>query len=502
MTARALVLVTLAALGACDGDPVAIITVTGRPAVHDLETLDVKVTHEGTVVDHTFELRGRDLPTTFSVTAPGREGPLQISARAYDRAGHLGAFGAAAATLRADQVTETNLLLEPADFVVNTGFANAQRLSFFARDGGQQIAVGSDGIFTIGFSDDCLSVMRCDVFGRRFDQTARPVRTELAASDAQFNLNRSNVFGNDPSMATGADGTTIAIWSTGQELLCTATSATGGALPDPFSTETLLGTSNDLGDPAIAALSPDRFVITWAQDASGVPVVAARVIDGACRPVASIAGGGSDAAFIVAQATASLDHPVVAGTALAMAFIWREGDALRGRFTGADGAFATPAPIDLVAEPGEQRWGQQVVATGEGYTLLYAFRKNPEDEVGLLLRRMDPVGAAIGEPASVGSGLPDENAAPSLARAGDGRLGVAWHVCGGLDADCGVVARVMGADGEPAGDAFLVNTTTDGAQVDPSIAALPEGFVVAFTDESQAPPDESSSSIRARVIYP
>jgi hypothetical protein len=74
-----------------------------------------------------------------------------------------------------DSRVDADLLLEPNDFVVNTTYVGSQDLAFRLDGGGRQLAVGADGVFTIGWSDTCQMVGRCDVFGRRFDATGSAV---------------------------------------------------------------------------------------------------------------------------------------------------------------------------------------------------------------------------------------------------------------------------------------------------------------------------------------
>jgi hypothetical protein len=63
-------------------------------------------------------------------------------------------------------------------------------------------------------------------------------------------------------------------------------------------------------------------------------------------------------------------------------------------------------------------------------------------------------------------------------------------------------------NGQPSGDDVVVNTTLAGDQTTPSIASLPGGeqpdgpFLLGWTDDSAAQPDDQPGAIRARVIYP
>jgi len=65
-----------------------------------------------------------------------------------------------------------------------------------------------------------------------------------------------------------------------------------------------------------------------------------------------------------------------------------------------------------------------------------------------------------------------------------------------------VYGRVLRSDGTPAGEPFVIPTTTNRNQRNPSVTAIADAFAVTWTDESMAEPDTSGQAVRARVIYP
>jgi cysteine-rich repeat protein len=81
----------------------------------------------------------------------------------------------------------------------------------------------------------------------------------------------------------------------------------------------------------------------------------------------------------------------------------------------------------------------------------------------------------------------------SIAALADGRTLVAWREAGaeGDGTGSSIRARAFNAIGGPAGDAFVLNTTTAGDQSDPQVAPGAEGFAVVFA---------SGNSIRARIL--
>ena len=79
----------------------------------------------------------------------------------------------------------------------------------------------------------------------------------------------------------------------------------------------------------------------------------------------------------------------------------------------------------------------------------------------------------------------------------DGRFVVTWQSDDGGDGDgIGVRARIFNADGSPAGDDFIVNTTETNSQFDPFVRALSDGrFVITWTSDD--PEEGSGNSVRA-----
>ncbi|MBZ0121497.1 MAG: hypothetical protein K8H88_31160, partial [Sandaracinaceae bacterium] len=80
---------------------------------------------------------------------------------------------------------------------------------------------------------------------------------------------------------------------------------------------------------------------------------------------------------------------------------------------------------------------------------------------------------------------------PAIGAQSDGCFLVAWRDGMGDGAGTSIRARVFGTDGAPAGEAFVVNSTTAGDQAAPSVAAAEDRYAVVFT---------SDASVRARVL--
>lgn len=96
--------------------------------------------------------------------------------------------------------------------------------------------------------------------------------------------------------------------------------------------------------------------------------------------------------------------------------------------------------------------------------------------------------------------------APALIALVDGRFVAAW-ADGSLSVDdpsgSAVRAQVFNSDGSKSGAEFLVNTTTNSNQYQPTLSVLADGrFVVAWTDDDTSGGDTSASSVRAQIFDP
>ncbi len=499
-------LVALAVLAGCGGDGVTVVTLQARPAVRAVEEIEVTVANDNATQTERFAVDGRTFPLTFSIETGGREGELAIRADALD-AGELSvATGFANLTLT-DGRTDTDLMLEPNDFTVNTTYVGDQALAFRPDAGGRQIAVDADGIFTIGWSDSCQVVGRCDVFGRRFDVTGAPQVTALAAGTAQFNFNRTNgLIGYEPSIASNDEGTTVAAWSDGGQLLAVTIDAGGDATA---LSETTLATGTGPSTPAVAVLPDGRFIVSWTEDAPAPGQYLVKVVwlDQNGQPTLNPVSG-SPAAYTASTTTLTESVPpalTTFGDAGAHAVVWRRGSTLRGRFYGNNAMALGNADVelgqfnvDLIGEP-------QITRNGDGIAMLFGRRTvgGDADTGQLILRRISATGQRTGVDAIVARDVDTRPAA--LTSRADGALAAVWQSCAaeGDGSACGVRLQLYRPTLAAVGESRLANSTTANTQIEASVAALPDGaLVAAWSDGSQLAPDLDGFGIRARILYP
>ncbi|MCE9577835.1 MAG: hypothetical protein K8W52_32170 [Deltaproteobacteria bacterium] len=502
MTARILALGAALALGACDDTTVTVVTVNARPAVHGATTLSVEMGNDNATLTETFDLRGHGFPTSFSITTPTRAGALSLVATATDEAGIPVALGSTTATIDPGNRSQASLLLEPADFNVNTQVAGSQRTTWAFGAGARQLVAATDGTFTIAFSDDCGALVRCDVWGRRFTANGAPASSAIAAGTAQFNINRTDIFGNDPALALGPTGNLVAVWSTLDNIVCSAIGPDGSIAS---ATEVILSDGAAPDRPAVAALG-NRFVVAWQEQAqgTGAAVIRTRLVDASCQPALNSATGSTAAVTVSSVGTPDLAAAATALDGQHAAIVWRSGTAVRGTFMDATGMTNGEQAL-LEGGSDSVVWGLELAGIDGGYGLVYGHRSTSASlpDGGFVLRRMGPTGTLLGVETTIVTPTPDVQSAPAIARRGDGAIGIAWHDCTGADGSgCAIRAIATTPAGAVVGTPLVVDTSTAGDQTDPSIGALPDGFAVTWTDGSLAEPDKSETGIRARIVYP
>src|SRR5262245_32600660 len=136
MNRRVLPLLFLVGCGGGD-DSYIVITVDHRPAVRNVARLAVTLANAGTMRTDSLELGEHVFPLTFSISAPGRTGDVNISIDGLDQDGILQGRGSTTTPLTADAAS---LMLDSADFVVNATYVGNQFLSNDFEAAGLQVA--------------------------------------------------------------------------------------------------------------------------------------------------------------------------------------------------------------------------------------------------------------------------------------------------------------------------------------------------------------------------
>ena len=507
--AAAVAVAMLAATG-CESEPetFVFVTVEARPGVRTMSALEVLITNDNTTLTETFDVENEDFPVTFTITTTNRTGDISLVARGSDELGQQRGFGSATGTIVADQRVDITLLLEASDFVVNSSIAGEQRLTYYQGRAGRQIASRTDGAFIVTFVNDCMTLGRCDVFGRMFDADTTPSISQITMNDSEFIVNQTDEFTALPSVAVGSAGALV-VWETNTDIRCAMLSPTGAHVG--FG-DTIVSTGLDLPfDATLAALPNGGFAVVWAEATVDGTVVRGRLIGPDGQPAVNPVNDDTSVFEVSTDPMGNAQSPVVAATGTGLGFVvaWRDGGDIVARFFGSDGL---PRPVEQVTLVS---YGVTGIVSGpqiawDGNTAVVVWGVNdfsdPDlDEGRFKLRRFaPPTGVTVGPEVSLTRSTPDSVSNPSVTAGDDGTVLVAWHHCAGDgdDSGCGVFAQLVRRSSLPIGEPFLVNSTQLSDQTDPAAAAVPGGFVLTWSDASQQEPDTSEGAVRARAVYP
>lgn len=514
---RCLLLASLALTGCSDPESVTVVfvTVDSRAGVTGVSQLEVTLRNEGSTVSEQLDLDGESLPVTFTVTPTDRTGALDVQVAGMDADGGLRGEGRMVTDIAQDDRVDVTITLDPTDFPVNADIAGTQRLTFDYDHAGRQVAGNDDG-FYVTFVNDCEMLGRCDVLARRFDPAGTPTVNQTSQNDGDFIVNLTSEFTSQPAIATGAASMFIA-WDTTEGIKGVAMSADGD---HQTATETLLSTTMMFTQgPAVAVLASGEYIVVWSEaQIDGSDTIRGRFVNASGVPqINPITGDNLDFPVSVAEPGIAA-RPYVASTGEGRGFVvvWTYADDffeptnVRARFFTSTGVAAFAQNGRLTTYTDGDVFGPKVVSIGSNRAMVAYFAQTASDprlEDGAIVfsRFTSPAGNPEGAPYIVPLEVPGfQPHVPSMVLRDDGAIGAAWHDCGaqGDGQGCGVFVQALRTTGVPVGAPIIVNTTVVGDQETPSIAPLPDSFVVTWTDGSMAPPDTAELGIRGRIVYP
>jgi hypothetical protein len=477
-----------------------IVTVERRPAVHDARTLRVTLENAGAM--RTEQLRideGETFPLTFSISAPGREGDLEIRIDALDVMGLLRGRGIGSTSL--DQAA-ASVVLDSADFVVNHEPAGDQFLSSDFEAVGFQLAATANNQWMAAYREQCTS---CTILGRRFDATGLPVFSQLAAGDLGFPISTTPTTGGAMPAVAASGQTTLAFWD------FTATS--GGARGVACRAINDMGAASFVqreisSDPAdvvsAAALPNGNFAAVW-QIYRGTAPAGYVIRSAVVRPDCTVLGNVVDVSTDLGMGIGA-QRPHVAANANNLLYAWVVDGGLRVRSATLAGVFAGPE-VTLLPQVGGQRVEfARLTPWQSGFAIAVRWASMASDGPGRIeVHRTNAVGQLMGAPILITDKSRSDFASRKgfgIAQRSDGALLVVWHVCEAGPGLCDVLGRVLRPTGAPVGEPFMVPTSTASEQINPSVVALQDAFVAAWTDSSGEAPDRDGTSVRARILYP
>jgi hypothetical protein len=487
---------------ACSDERATLVTVKVRPTVVGATSLVVELKNGAGTAGDRLELRGHTFPLTFTVSSPGRSGDLEIKVTAKNDADLLVGRGAATVPI-AESAAE--VLVDSADFVINTNVAEDQYLTDDFEAVGSQLSVNSSGEWLAAFRETCTAAA-CNVFARRFSRIGQPLSSAAAAGTNAFaaNTGRIGVI-STAAVASGADKTLL-FWET-----TNATDLADGVACRPIDRAGTAGGERKIAtepgtDVVVATpLINGSYAVAWAGHTIATDPLNIRtlVVDGNCAPI------GTQQIVGTLLPTVGLRQSAIAAGPTSYLIAWHADGAVRARTFTLAGA-PSSADTPLVSPPVSEEYSMvRAAAYSGGYALVAAHRVGTV--VSLELYRVGATGApALLGPATLVTDKVDSIFDGfSVAAHPQGPILVSWHGCGvhGDGEGCGVFGRLFSTSGAALGDAFVIPTTTALDQFDASVAPLvaEDGqllFVAAWNDLSATAPDTSGAAARARILYP
>lgn len=478
----------------CTDDKYLVVTVNAKPAVQGADSLVVTLTNTGTSRMDTLPLGGHAFPVTFSVTTPGRTGELDIKVEAQTSDMAVVGSGSGSLTIGA---TDASVTLDSTDFVVNTDYAMDQFLNQDFETNGFQVSSTIDGHWTVGFRDSC-STGSCTIFGRTFDQDGKPENTPAAAGTNAYTFSSTLAQGSPMPAVAASGNSTLAFWdyyvdTNNHGVACRSIDPMGNLIAGQLTVAT------DEADTVGAThLSNDNVAVTWQTSPDAIRAV---IVKPDCTTLGPV--------VTVSTTVGTLTGPhrgTAASNGSAVLYAWLQDGDVHVRL--GNNANLTGNDTTLITHQGTlEVQAVRLAPMGTGFAVALRWADNTGTGPGKIeLYQVSATGTLVGTAQLVTdqslSDFASGEQSFGIATNPAGRTLLAWHVCDASGTTCDVFGRLAKADGTLDGEVFGIPTTTDGDQTGPSVAPLPDGFAVAWTDTSHVAPDTQGSAVRARILYP
>ena len=500
---RALV-VSCLVLAGCGSDTYLVVTVNARASVHDATKLEVTQINAGTTKISNLDLGGHAFPVTFSISAPGHSGQLDLAIKAITADGLLAGLGSGSTTLES---TDATVQLDPADFVVNTDVADDQFLTTDFETVGFQLASTTDGNWTVGFGSKCTE---CNLYARRFDVNGVAVKTAAAAGTNAFPVTTVTTQPSQSFPAIASAGTsTIEVWDffdvsdSGTGVACRTIDPMGALSPGQLSITAMTEVADTV---SATALSNGNYAVTWQLTAPNQ--IRSIIVLPDCTTLSV-----NPVTVSTTAGTTGPHRAQVANNGPAVLYAWITDDAIHIK-TATTALSGLSAESVLVSPPvGFLIEEVRVAPMGAGFAVAARLTATNRTSPGsILLYRVSAAGALVAGPPTLvtdksGSDFSNGRVGFGIATRSDGATMIVWHQCddgtGGVcDGRLDVYGRVVRPTGVPVGDPFEVPTSTVGNQINPSVVAIPSAFAVSWNDASKTDPDPDGTAVRARIVYP
>ncbi|PHS20987.1 MAG: hypothetical protein COA85_13570, partial [Robiginitomaculum sp.] len=265
-------------------------------------------------------------------------------------------------------------------------------------------------------------------------------------------------------------------------------------------------------DTSVAALTGGGFVISWTDNSGTLPDNSSSAIRARRYDASGTALDASD--FLVNTVINNAQHfSSVAGLSGGdFVIVWQDniGDGSVGgirarRYNAAGTALDTPEFLVNTTINNWQQTPSVAALTGGGFVIAWVDHSGVGDTSpsGIRARRFDASGTALDtNDFLVNTTIQNAQSNPSVAALTSGGFVIAWTDDSQSIDDPSlqaVRARRYNASGVAQGSDFPVNTITSSRQQFPSVAGLSgDGFIITWEDASLSPNDTSSWAVRAR----
>jgi len=299
----------------------------------------------------------------------------------------------------------------------------------------------------------------------------------------------------EPDITTLADGRSVAVWEDRDDDHIHARVFDEGGRP--VSEDVTLDSPDAQGfNPAVTATPDGGFAVVWDERNRDLPFdrdhpVFAQRFDAEAEAVRDpVRLTGEDSEGFQPEITALNDGRLVAS--------WREGRETRVQILGPEGE--PEGDSFQLRAIGIRGRDPEFAALDDGGFVAAWQLWNPGESRDIFINTFDADGSRdIRRGQQVNQTSLDDQREPDVATLSDGTVAVAWMDQGETQPDtdgAAVRARVFTPDGEPLTDQFLVNTTREGIQGEPSVTALPDGgFAVVWRSR-----EDGETLVRGQIL--
>jgi hypothetical protein len=375
-------------------------------------------------------------------------------------------------------VVHAEIIADGAEFIVNSYTPRSQSRP--------DVAALSDGGFVIVWESDHTGIAANDIVVRTFDASGNPTQTDFRVNGYAHGLQVL------PAVTGAADGKYLVVWVDSERDLVAGKLLKRRVALTPDLEVTFDDSPYLVRRPDVTTMANGSFVVTWNGYEDGLPFPANAVLTRRFDNTGEAIGQTSrvtelDVGIHAAPALARLNGRDVLVT-------WvNEQSILAKRFDTVQSNLGNELPVasDVVFA------GPPSLAVDSDGDIVVVW----ESRTDILGQRFDIAFEPLGTEFRVNTYTLATQRRPVVSFDGTGGFMVVWssfdsHGPGQDGSSNGVFAREYAPDGTPETEDFLVNTTTQRSQENPSIAFIPPSrLVVAWESQGQ---DGQGSAIVAQ----